>query len=97
MNQYTEGYETCWKCHRRTKVFTWLGFSLWTKEKPPEPIPPTVKLTYSATIDDSYWANNCEWCGVIQGDFFLYHVPGHAFYGLLGDFDGFTDDFFEGR
>ena len=41
---------------------------------------PNYKIAYSKT--SSYWANHCEHCGALQGDFFLHSEPGGAFFPL---------------
>ncbi|MEJ5144736.1 DUF5710 domain-containing protein [Sphingobacterium sp. MYb388] len=37
------------------------------------------KLGYSKMADSTYWANHCEHCKVIQGDFHLHEEPDGAF------------------
>ena len=43
---------------------------------------PNYKIAYSKTAESSYWANHCEHCGALQGDFFLHSEPGGAFFPL---------------
>ena len=43
---------------------------------------PNYKIAYSKTAESSYWANHCENCGALQGDFFLHSEPGGAFFPL---------------
>lgn len=43
---------------------------------------PNFKIAYSHTAESSYWANHCEHCGALQGDFFLHSEPGGAFFPL---------------
>lgn len=38
------------------------------------------KLGFSKTINSRYWANHCEQCDALQGDFFNHAEPGGAFY-----------------
>lgn len=40
---------------------------------------PFYKYTYSKFIGSSYWANNCKYCGVLQGDNYLHEEPGGSF------------------
>lgn len=40
---------------------------------------PFYKIGYSRMTDSEYWANHCEHCGVIQGDFHLHEEPDSAF------------------
>lgn len=61
----------CWKCGKITKVYHWKKDGEWSQQRPPDPIPESVKYKYSKMIEDSYWANTCEYCGVIQGDWFF--------------------------
>ena len=41
---------------------------------------PTYRLTYSKTVGEKYFANNCPKCGVISGDFYLHSEPGAPFF-----------------
>lgn len=43
---------------------------------------PNYKIAYSKTVESNYWANHCEHCGALQGDFFLHSEPGGAFFPL---------------
>ncbi|MEO7977662.1 DUF5710 domain-containing protein [Flavobacterium sp.] len=43
---------------------------------------PNYKIAYSKTAESSYWANHCDHCGALQGDFFLHSEPGGAFFPL---------------
>ena len=53
---------------------------------------PDFRLTFSKTVGEEYFANNCRNCGMISGDFFLHSEPGGTFFrkrsaicnGLLG-------------
>ena len=40
-------------------------------------------LSYSKTINNSYYINHCKYCHNIQGDNFLHEVPKQAFYKKL--------------
>lgn len=46
---------------------------------------PRYRHAYSKTTDSRYWANHCEACGVLQGDFHLFEEPGEPFMPLDGD------------
>jgi hypothetical protein len=70
----------CYRCRREILVFTWPGHTMWTVKRPPEPIPPTVKFTYTRTTGTRYWANTCPHCQAVQGDWNLYAEPGGAFF-----------------
>ncbi len=41
---------------------------------------PEYRKTYSKTLQGSYFANNCPYCRVLQGDFNLYNEPDGVFY-----------------
>lgn len=41
---------------------------------------PFYKLGYSKTAEGRYWANHCEHCNALQGDFHLHSEPGEAFF-----------------
>lgn len=43
---------------------------------------PHYKIGYSKTVGGKYWANHCEHCGTLQGDFYLHSEPGGAFFPL---------------
>lgn len=72
---YRIGKTMCWRCHKRTVVYTWVDHEMWQQTPPPAGKPNAVRWLYSATIDDHYWANSCEHCGAIQGDWFIYMEP----------------------
>ena len=40
---------------------------------------PFFRLGYSRAAGCSYWANHCQHCQVLQGDFFQHQEPGGAF------------------
>lgn len=70
-NYYAAPYE-CYRCEREILVFTWPGHTMWTVEKPPFPIPSSVKFSYTKTTKSWYWANTCLYCKAVQGDFFTF-------------------------
>ena len=41
---------------------------------------PHFRPSHSRTADVTYFANHCEGCGAMQGDFFLHSEPGGAFF-----------------
>lgn len=41
---------------------------------------PDYRKTFSKTLNESYFANNCPYCLVLQGDFNLYQEPSGIFY-----------------
>ncbi len=41
---------------------------------------PFYKLGYSKTINCKYWANHCQNCNTLQGDFFNHNEPEGAFF-----------------
>lgn len=60
----------CYRCEREILIFSWPGRTMWSVEKPPLPIPPSVKFSYTKTAGSWYWANTCLYCKAVQGDFF---------------------------
>ena len=48
---------------------------------------PTFKLGFSKTVNGKYWANHCEHCNALQGDFFMHDEPGGEFSPI--DMDGY--------
>lgn len=81
MENYITKYYVCWKCNKKTAVYTWAGHQLWAKNCPVVGRPSTVRFMWSNTISGRYWANSCEHCGSILGDWFLYCEPGGPFCG----------------
>jgi hypothetical protein len=45
-----------------------------------EKVFPFYKIGYSRTVDGNYWANHCQKCGALQGDFHLHHEAEAAFF-----------------
>lgn len=73
---------TCWKCGKKTNVYTWPGHEVWETRQPPLPKPESLQWRFSQMIEGHYWANTCEKCGMIQGDWFLYEEPDGPFFPL---------------
>ncbi|MDI6708794.1 MAG: hypothetical protein QME47_06915 [Candidatus Thermoplasmatota archaeon] len=85
----------CWKCGQKTTV---IGFFFMTGNtvydvfnitKCPDELVkmikekfPFWKKSYSKTAKESYYANHCENCGALQGDYFLHNEPGEPFFGI---------------
>lgn len=42
---------------------------------------------FSKTVNGKYWANHCEHCNALQGDFFMHDEPGGEFSPI--DMDGY--------
>lgn len=78
----------CYRCKRDILVFTWPGHIMWAVKRPPEPIPPTVKFTYTRTTGTRYWVNTCPHCQAVQGDWNLYAEPDAPFFGVSEYEDG---------
>lgn len=74
---YRFGIAHCWKCHSEIIVFAWPG-----QIPGQEPRPTTIRKTFSKSVGDSYWANNCPLCSSLQGEFFLFHEPDGPFFGI---------------
>lgn len=74
---YYEAKEVCWRCKKETRVYSWRWHDDWEKEEPQkEGRPINVMLAYSKTAGVVYWANVCEYCNALQGDWFLYGPSG---------------------
>jgi len=84
---YEAAKTKCWKCGRETTVYTWPDHSDWCEDSPEEGRPSTVRWMWSNTVGHHYWANACQHCGVIQGDFYLYCEPDGPFFGRGVDFE----------
>ncbi|MGM0578303.1 MAG: hypothetical protein ACQEXJ_21445 [Myxococcota bacterium] len=82
---YRAAVYCCWSCGEDTLVYTWSGHVPWTRTRPPEPRPRTVRWRFSWQIEESYWANNCARCGAIQGDFYLFHDEDGPFVEAVDD------------
>ncbi|MCY0852528.1 hypothetical protein [Cupriavidus sp. D39] len=46
---------------------------------------PAYRVDYSHTADANYLMNHCASCGEKQGDFYLHHEPGEAFFPTTKD------------
>lgn len=69
---YRVALRECWKCGRETVVFAWPGRDRWPRRRPPGRIPVTVKFKRTEVVKEGYWANTCQWCRRVQGDFHLH-------------------------
>lgn len=69
----------CWKCGGETCIVTWRGRFCWSPMPPPRPVPPQLAEIWEHGIRRRYWANKCEQCGQIQGDWYLYRGPNAPF------------------
>ncbi len=65
-----------WQCREEMLVYTWRGHRWMTRNRPPEPVPPTLQFRNSATAGDAYWGNTCPSCGRLQGENFVYAPDG---------------------
>lgn len=90
------GYTDCWKCKTRTPVAGILAERTPDEDIPCmvsevagiddsllafiQSRVPDYRLGYSKMAGDSYLANHCPGCGIIQGDFFLHSEPGGPFF-----------------
>lgn len=83
MGYKSADYE-CWKCKRKTIVYTWSGHSMFFDKTPPRGKPDTIRWVYSHTAECQYWANTCKHCGALIGDFYLYCEPDGPFFGEEG-------------
>jgi hypothetical protein len=82
---YEAAKTECWKCGRETVVHTWPDHSMYCQSSPENGRPETVRWMWSRMAEVHYWANACQHCGVIQGDFYLYCEPDGPFFGLGDD------------
>jgi hypothetical protein len=82
ISAYIESEMQCWWCGKTTRVFTWPGHELWSDSCPEQGRPPTIKLTLR---EPRYWANHCEHCGRLQGDWFVYCEPQDSGGFVFGD------------
>jgi len=74
---------SCYKCGKDILIFKW-GNSLLAGEveKPPLPMPETLKQRHTNMSGETYWANVCPYCDSVQGDFFINHEPDSPLFGL---------------
>ena len=75
-SKYLVGFEACWKCCSRILVFSWPSYSL-----PPDPRPKTVRWIRSYKRGHAAYFNTCPYCGMLQGDWYLYSEPDGPFFG----------------
>ena len=80
---YRSAKRRCWKCGESTVVWNWPGHVMWDDQEPPKPIPSNVRWAYSGAAMGDYWANVCEHCGAVQGDWYLYMEPDRPFFGFV--------------
>lgn len=73
----------CWRCKRRIRLYTWMGKSLYDADCPSVGRPRWFLSVYETKRSRRYFANVCRHCGAIQGDWYLYHTVGGAFYGYM--------------
>lgn len=73
---FSEAERECWRCGEVTKVYTWPGNCGWATDEPPrEGRPSTIVWSWSYGAggpEHGYWANVCQHCQALQGDFYLY-------------------------
>ena len=68
---------TCYRCHARIIVYTWLGHSTRSTEPPPSPRPRTLQERATQQSGGMrYWLNTCSQCRATQGDNYLYDEAG---------------------
>ncbi len=60
----------CWRCSADMVAYVWTGSGFHTVERPPDPIPVSVKHCATEGAGD-YWANCCPRCTAVQGDYHL--------------------------
>jgi hypothetical protein len=71
----------CYNCKNEIPVFWWSGIP-FSQDKPPDPMPYTIKYKYSKQYGGSYFMNTCPNCKVTQGDNFLFLQDDAPFKGL---------------
>jgi ribosomal protein S14 len=71
-SKYIKLKKRCWKCGKEISVYSWEGKELWSQTSPEEGRPETLKFSRSKDVPEGYWANRCSFCGIIQGDWFLF-------------------------
>ena len=89
--KYRQSKCVCWRCGKKTAVYSWVGKKLFGVKTPPQPMPKTLRYKFSKQAGHNYWVNTCFYCGSIQGDWFLYCEPDGVFF----DEEKF-EDLFEG-
>lgn len=73
---YKSALVDCWSCGKRIPVYTWEGKVLFDIKLPDEKNKPdTLQFRWSYAAKRSYWVNICVYCGMIQGDHYLYDDP----------------------
>lgn len=60
----------CWRCSSAMVVFLWPGGGGHSRQRPPEPIPASLRHRVTDGWGD-YWANCCPRCSAVQGDYYL--------------------------
>ncbi|MCI0339527.1 MAG: hypothetical protein L0216_00005, partial [Planctomycetales bacterium] len=80
--RYLAGEHDCWKCGNRVTVYTWTGHQEVGTDRPPDPIPPTVRRTYHREMGEYLWLNHCSTCDAVQGDGYLHSGVDGPFFGV---------------
>jgi len=60
----------CWRCSAEIIVYAWPGGGRHTADRPPEPIPGSVRMRWTDGAGH-YWVNCCPLCSAVQGDYHL--------------------------
>lgn len=68
---YSAAVAPCWGCKADIIWYWWQDVPFAT-QRPPEPIPSTLKYRYSKMYGGKYWMNTCPGCGSPQGDNFVF-------------------------
>lgn len=74
---YRAAPHTCFKCRKRTVVYTWVNHRVRGEDWPPPPKPKVLRRRKTGESGGmQYWANVCAACGITQGDNYLYDERG---------------------
>lgn len=65
----------CYLCRLDMIVYTWPDRKMHSTTPPPKPVPATVRIVHSTSVEAAYWGNVCPHCEALQGDFYLYAGP----------------------
>lgn len=71
----------CFHCENEIPVFWWFGIP-FSQDKPPMPMPSTIKYKYSKYLRISCYMNTCPNCNVPQDDYYLFLDNDGPFSGL---------------
>lgn len=79
LNGYAKRAIACYQCVAEVPAYAWNGHRYALPVQPPAPRPNTLVLVNASNGRRRYWANSCERCGAVHGDWYLRVVENAVF------------------